>query len=50
VTDLDELGNISGLENPRDLHARIVALAGPMHSTIPSLDEIAEYLRARRAQ
>ncbi len=50
VADLEELGTISGLENPRDLHERIVALAGATHSTIPSLDEVAEYLAARRAQ
>jgi hypothetical protein len=50
IADLEELGNISGLENPRDLHQRIVALVGATAPTIPSLDEVAEYLRARRAQ
>ncbi len=50
VADLEALGNISGLENPRELHARVVALAGGTHPTIPSMDEIAEYLAARRAR
>jgi hypothetical protein len=50
VTDLEELGTIRALEDPRDLHERIVALAGATHSTVPSLDEVAEYLAARRAQ
>ena len=48
VADLEALGNITGLENPRELHDRIVELAGATHPTIPSLDEIAEYLAAPR--
>ena len=48
IADLDELGTIGGLESPRELHERIVALAGSTHSTVPSLDEVAEYLASRR--
>ncbi len=50
IADLDDLGNINALADPRELHGRIVALAGSTHSTIPSVDEVAEYLHARRAQ
>jgi hypothetical protein len=50
VADLDPDGRITGLENPRDVHAEIVRMAGATHPTIPNLDEIATYLAARRAQ
>ena len=46
MADLEALGNITGLENPRELHDRVVRLVGVTHPTIPSLDEIAEYLAA----
>jgi hypothetical protein len=49
VAELDALGNITGLENPRELHERIVGVAGDRHPTIPSMDEVAEFLRGRRA-
>jgi hypothetical protein len=43
-------GRITGLENPRDVHAEIVRSVGAASPTIPSMDEVAEYLSARRAQ
>jgi len=49
VAELDALGNISGLENPRALHEEIVRAAGPTAPTIPSLDEVAHFLQARRS-
>ncbi len=50
VAGLDPDGRISRLGNPRDVHAEIVRAAGTTHPTIPSLDEVADYLTARRAE
>jgi hypothetical protein len=50
VAELDPQGHITGLENPRDVHREIVQHADPTSPTIPSMDEVATYLAARRAQ
>jgi hypothetical protein len=50
VSGLDPEGRITGLENPRELHAEILRAAGALSTTVPNMDEVAEYLAARRAQ
>lgn len=50
IAELDPEGRITGLENPREVHDEIVRTVGSNQSTIPNLDEVAEYLRARRAR
>jgi hypothetical protein len=49
VAGLDPEGRISSFGNPGEDHAEIVRLANGQ-PTIPSLDEVADYLTARRAQ
>ncbi|MGZ4690246.1 MAG: hypothetical protein ACXVKA_14585 [Acidimicrobiia bacterium] len=50
IAEVDPEGRITGLEDPRELHDEIVRVSAGTCRTIPSLDEIAEYLRSRRAQ
>lgn len=50
VAELDPDGRITGLEDPRELHDEIVRVVAGTRSTVPSQDEIAEFLQARRAQ
>ena len=47
VAELDPEGRLATLGSPRDVHAEIVRMAN--RQTIPSMDEIADYLTARRA-
>ena len=46
---IDPEGRAAALGTPREVHTEIVRLAGVDQPTIPSMDEVAEYLTARRA-
>jgi hypothetical protein len=50
VAEIDVGRTMTGLENPREVHEAIVHTVGGTTPTIPSLNEVAEYLRSRREQ